>query len=151
VSGRGEGDLQCRTVLMRLGAGGRDRAVVGASGVTSISVSARVKSGAVVAPMLSFIADCFCGFGRSCNRAKSSASIDLCDFYKSAWSYWRLWPEARASEYMREVRRKRNHECCVAHFSFISTIFLVRTWDEERERWYALLIWFIDWPMRIRR
>ena len=68
VSGRGEGDLQCpHGCSRRLGAGGRDRAVVGdVRRNEHRAVSARVISARSRCPSIyPSWTDRFCGFGRS--------------------------------------------------------------------------------------
>jgi hypothetical protein len=44
--------------------------------------------------------------------------------------------------YMRNGQKKKDHECCAAHFSFLARILLLGHSDEEREgAGHALLIW----------
>jgi hypothetical protein len=50
---------------------------------------------------------------------------------------------------MRDGQKKKDHECCAAHSSFMARIFQLRHLDEEREgAGHALLIFGFPFPCR---
>ena len=62
-------------------------------------------------------------------------------------SYYRLLAGGSGFGYMRDGQKKKKHECCAAHFSFISTNILSTTPGTKNVSvGHALLIWFIEWP-----
>ena len=67
-------------------------------------------------------------------------------------SYWRLLAGGSGFDYMRDGQKKKKHECCVAHFSFISTNILSTTPETKNVSvGHALLIGSLNGHTRIRR
>ena len=92
---------------------------------------------AVVAPVLSFIDGSLLRF-RPFNAIAQIKRINrpAVIFTNQHRSYWRLLAGGSGFDYMRDGQKKKKHECCAAHCSFISThILRYDTSDEERERW----------------
>ena len=62
-------------------------------------------------------------------------------------SYWRLLAGGSGFDYMRDGQKKKKYECCLAHFSFISTNILSTTPGTKNVSvGHALLIWFTERP-----
>ncbi len=62
-------------------------------------------------------------------------------------SHWRLLAGGSGFDYMRDGQKKKKRECCMAHFSFISTNILSTTPGTKNVSvGHALLIWFTEWP-----
>jgi len=62
-------------------------------------------------------------------------------------SHWRLLAGGSGFDYMRDGQKKKKRECCMAHFSFISTNILSTTPGTKNVSvGHALLIWFTKWP-----
>ena len=79
-----------------------------------------------------------------CNRAHRLPTLTFTNQHRS---YYRLLAGGSGFGYMRDGQKKKEHECCAAHFSFISTNILSTTPRTKNVSvGHALLIWFTEWP-----